>query len=126
MEFPDLQGCLPCGEKIEVAIKNAKEAMILHLIGMEEDNDYIKEPSEIKDIILENNQTLVLIDAWMPPFRDKMANKVVNKTLTLPRWLNDMAEKEKVNFSNILQNALKGHLGVDSYLPVKIKGKKNI
>jgi hypothetical protein len=48
----------------------------------------------------------------MPPFRDKMSNKSVNKMLTLPKWLNDLAEREKVNFSQLLQAALKNHLGV--------------
>lgn len=35
IEFPDLPGCLPCAEKdnTEEALKNAKEALGLHIWG---------------------------------------------------------------------------------------------
>ena len=42
--FPDLPGCIPCASNVDEAIHNAKEAMALHLYGMEEDNDLIPEP----------------------------------------------------------------------------------
>jgi len=48
----------------------------------------------------------------MPPYRDKMANKAVKKTLTIPKWLNDLAEEKGVNFSYILQRSLKNYLGI--------------
>ena len=35
IEFPDLPGCLPCAESLEKAAENAKEALGLHLYGME-------------------------------------------------------------------------------------------
>ena len=34
----------------------------------------------------------------------------VQKTLTIPLWLNDLAVKEGVNFSQVLQKALKEQL----------------
>ena len=52
-----------------------------------------------------------MIEAWMPPFREKMLNKAVKKTVTIPRWLNVLAEKEHVNYSHLLQEALKDYLG---------------
>jgi len=48
----------------------------------------------------------------MPMVRDEMANKAVKKTLTIPQWLSDLAEERKVNYSRLLQEALKDHLGV--------------
>ena len=47
IEFPDLPGCLPCADTTEEAVKNAKEAMGLHLCGMEKDNDPIPKPTDI-------------------------------------------------------------------------------
>ena len=43
IEFPDLPGCLPCAEKdnTEEALKNAKEALGLHIWGMEQDGEEI-------------------------------------------------------------------------------------
>lgn len=110
--FPDLPGCLPCAETIETAVKNAKEAMMLHLYGMEEDNDYIPEPTPFNEIKLINGQSLVLVEAFMPPFREKMHTRFVKKTLSIPSWLNAAAEEQHINFSAVLQNALKQSLNL--------------
>lgn len=112
VEFPDLPGCLTYGNDEEEAFKNAKEALELHMFGLEEDLEDIPEASHIKDIKLEENETLVFIDVWMIPVRDQLRNKAVKKTLTIPKWLNDVATENKVNFSLVLQGALKEYLGI--------------
>ena len=53
-----------------------------------------------------------LVDAWMPALRDKLALKTVNQMTTLPKWLKDLADREKINFSQVLQSGLKDRLGV--------------
>ena len=50
VEFPDLPGCLTCGCTTEEAINRAKEAMGLHLYGIEVDNEEIPSPCDIKTI----------------------------------------------------------------------------
>ena len=112
VEFPDIPGCLTCGDTTEEALANAKEALELNMYGIEEDEEEVPVPSEPKDIKLVENQTIVLIEVWMIPVRDYMRNKSVKKTLTIPKWLNDMAEENKVNFSQLLQNGLKEYLGI--------------
>lgn len=106
IEFPDLEGCLPCAENIENAVKNAKEAMLLHLYGMEEDGEEIPEPTPITDISLEKNQSVLLVEAYMRPFREKMQRKFVKKTLSIPAWINSEAENAGINFSQVLQEAI--------------------
>ena len=110
--FPDLDGCVSFGENEQRAFYNAKEALTLHLYGMEQDNDPIPSPTLAKDIELEENEKTVLVEAFMPAFRAKQANKYIKKTLTIPEWLNIVAEKEGVNFSQVLQAALKEKLHV--------------
>lgn len=112
IEFPDLPGCLPCADTTEEAIKNAREAMALHLYGMERDDDPIPEATEINNLQVAENQAIVLVEAWMPPFRDEMEQRAVKKTLTIPKWLDDLAVDQHVNFSHLLQDALKKYLGV--------------
>ncbi|MCY9517300.1 type II toxin-antitoxin system HicB family antitoxin [Paenibacillus apiarius] len=112
VEFPDLPGALTCGDTEEEAFNMAKECIALHLYSMEQDGDDIPEPTRALSVEHESNQTIVLIDVWMPPFRDYMAEKAVKKTLTIPKWLNDAAEEANVNFSRILQDGLKSYLGV--------------
>lgn len=112
VEFPDLPGCFSCGSTEDDALYMAKDALELHLYGLEEDNEVIPEPSSISNLNLESNQFVALIEVWMPPIRDEMSQKSIKKTLTLPKWLNDLAEEKKVNFSNVLQNALISYLGI--------------
>lgn len=112
ISFPDLPGCLPCADDLEEAVKNAKEAMMLHLYGMEEDNETIPEPTSVTNIQTENGQAIVLIDAFMPPFRERLKTRYIKKTLSIPSWLNAEAEHSGINFSAVLQEALKERLHI--------------
>lgn len=115
--FPDLPGCLPCADTMEEAFKNAKEALQLHLYGMEEDGEPIPEPSKIENLPRTDNQLVAMIDVWMPSFREKMLNKSTNKTVTLPRWLDLLAKQNHVNYSRLLQSSLKEYLGLENSTP---------
>ena len=106
IEFPDLPGCLPCAGDLETALSNAKEAMLLHLFGMEEDGEEIPEPTPFDQIQVGKHQTLVLVEAYMPPFRAKQHKRFIKKTLSLPSWINAEAEHAGINFSAVLQEAL--------------------
>ena len=110
--FPDLDGCVSFGENERQAYYNAKEALALHLYGMEQDADEIPAPSEARGIPISENEKTVLIEVFMPAFRAKQANKFIKKTLTIPEWLNIVAEKNNVNFSQLLQKAIKEHLQI--------------
>lgn len=112
IEFPDLPGCLPCADTMEEAFENAREALGLHLWGMEQDGEAIPEPTSITDIHCEQGVVPAAIDVFMPTFRDKLNNRFVKKTLSLPAWLADMADRDGVNCSKIFQNALIEYLGV--------------
>lgn len=113
IEFPDLPGCLPCAGKddTEAALKNAREAMGLHLFGMEQDGDEIPAPTDLKDIVSEPNEVPVLVEVFMPPVRDRIKNRFVKKTLSLPAWLAAKADQDGVNCSKLFQNALMDYLG---------------
>lgn len=114
VEFPDLPGCITCGTTAEEAFHHAKDALALHLFGMEQDHEEVPEPVSLETLLRSagRNQTLVEVQALMLPFRSMMRNKAVKKTLTIPQWLNDIAEEHKINFSQILQDALKQTLGI--------------
>jgi predicted RNase H-like HicB family nuclease len=113
IDFPDLDGCFTCAETEDEIYKMAKEVLGLHLWSMEQDGEAIPEPSSIKNIKLNRNETAMLIEVFMPPVRDRINNRVVKKTLTIPQWLNAEAEKHGVNFSQVLQNGLKEYLHIE-------------
>lgn len=114
--FPDLPGCVTEGDDLDDALRMAAEAMALHLYGMERDGDAIPEPSKPVDVELPEDAApgafVTLIQARTEPIRDEMQNRAVKKTLTIPQWLNDEAEKAGINFSQVLQLALKEKLGI--------------
>lgn len=110
--FPDLPGCITEGDTLEKALYMAKDALELFLYSMEEDGEVIPAPSKPESITLPQGAFVNLVEVYMPPIRDEMANKSMNKTLTLPRWLNSAAEKANINFSQVLQFALKEQLGI--------------
>jgi len=110
--FPDLPGCITEGDTLEEALYMAKEALELFIYNLEEDNEPIPEPTPPEKIKVPEGAFVTLIEAYMPPVRDEMANKSVKKTVTLPRWLNEAAEKANINFSQVLQYALKERLNI--------------
>lgn len=109
--FPDFPGCATSGETDKEALAMGKEALGLHLWGMETDGDEIPAPSEIKDISLDDNEVIALIEVYMPSVRLAQEKKSVNRTVTLPAWLNAAALERNINFSQVLQDALKAQIG---------------
>lgn len=113
ISFPDLEGCYPCAETEDEAFKNAREALGLHLWGMEQDKEEIPTSTPLKDIQLEDGEIPVMVDVFMPPVRERINNKFVKKTLSLPAWLAALADKDNINCSKIFQNALIEYLNID-------------
>ncbi len=110
-DFRDFNGCFTDGESLEELIINAKDVLEGTLFTLLKNNLEIPEPT-MKKIELKGNEFLVYVDVWLTPIIDKIKNQTVKKTLTIPRWLNDEAEKRSVNFSSLLQTALKQYLGI--------------
>lgn len=112
ISFPDLPGCLSCADTDEEALYMAKDALRGWLLVAEDYNDEIPVATPLNEIDTSDNQKSVLIDVCLAPYREEYKNRSVKKTLTIPAWLNDMAEKEKINFSFTLQSALKEQLHI--------------
>lgn len=112
IEFPDLPGCLPCAHSQEEAFRNAKEALGLHLYGMEQDHEAIPAPTPVSQLCPDEGGVVVMVDVFMPAVRDRLNNRSVNRTVTLPAWLNAAALERNINFSQVLQEALKVQMGL--------------
>lgn len=112
ISFPDLPGCLSYADTTKEAIQNAEEVLGLVLYDMEKENEKIPTPSKLENINCKKNEKTVLINVWMPFVRNEIEEQSVKKTLTIPQWLNKLAEEKNVNFSKLLQSALKDYLKV--------------
>ncbi len=79
VSFPDIDNCFTFGDSLEDALDSARDVLELCLYDMEQDNIPIPEPSGIKDIKLDENESIAWINVWMVPVRDKMENRSIKK-----------------------------------------------
>ena len=107
--FPDLD-CATSGVNDEDALLSARELLGCVMYGLEEDEEEIPTPTPLADIKLKDNEKAMLIDAYMPSIRMAQVNKSVSRTVTVPAWLNAIALERGMNFSQVLQDALKEKL----------------
>jgi antitoxin HicB len=108
VEFPDLEGCQSCGESIPETMSMAQEALGLYLVSLLEDNVTPPKPSNIFALKTDETSFSTLVSVDIDAYRRN--TKAVKKTLSIPAWLNEEAEKRHVNFSSLLQDALKKEL----------------
>lgn len=111
---PDLQGCVTEGDDLAMAIEMAVDAASCWLLDVLEDGEDIpKATKDIDSIELEYADGFVsLIVLDMDAYAEKYGNKAVRKNLTIPSWLNAAAEKNNINFSSVLQEALINQLNI--------------
>lgn len=100
---PDLSGCHTFGDTLFEAIEMIRDAMSLWLCIAEDNKETIPTAS---DKLISDTGFVSYIDVDTIAYRKQTNNKSVKKTLSVPAWLNTIAEKENINFSNVLQNAL--------------------
>ena len=108
--FPDFEACFTQGDDIQNGLFMANDVLCLTLYDMEENGESIPKPSEPLAIKVKSNEFVTLVGCDTLEYRKFYENKAVKKTLTIPSWLNTMAEKEDINFSQVLQEALKDRL----------------
>ena len=90
----------------------AKDVLGVFITACESLGDAFPAPSKGSDIKTEPDQSVFMIDVWLPIYREEKRAGSVKKNVTVPVWLNSLAEKQNLNFSQILQAGLKASLGI--------------
>ncbi len=106
VDFIDIN-CSTFGKDIKEALFMAEEALGLYF---ESENEFPAMTEDINNIKVKPNQFVTFVGVDMVEYYKRHSNKAVKKTLTIPEWLNVLAENENINFSQVLQEALKGIL----------------
>lgn len=112
VSFPDIESCYTCGDNMADALDMAEDVLCLTLYDMEKDGKAIPSASHSKSIETTDRDIVSLVGCDTDFYRRFYENKSVKKTLTIPMWLNERAERENINFSGILQEALKLQLHI--------------
>lgn len=79
---------------------------------LSEKGEHIPEPTDPENISLEKNQFVAIVEFDWLEYQKKYCSKAVKKTLTIPMYLNDLAENEHINFSSVLLEALESRLHI--------------
>lgn len=102
------------GKDIPDAIEMARDAIGLIGIDMQNDGETLPEASHLADIQAGApfDSIVSLVDVDFGEYRRKNDMRTVKKNCTIPSWLNFEAERAGVNFSAVLQAALKKELHI--------------
>ncbi|MDR1148503.1 MAG: type II toxin-antitoxin system HicB family antitoxin [Spirochaetaceae bacterium] len=111
--FPDVPGCVSCGDDFDHAFQMAKEALSLHIYGMEKDG-YAPPPRTDKIPEAGVGDLIVPVSVYPDIVRDEINNRREKTTVTIPHWLKMLAESEGINYSRLLETAIKETLGLAS------------
>ncbi len=112
VSFPDLSGCYTDGKTEAEAFENAEDALNLMLWDKEECGEAIPKSSQLSDIRLQPGEYLCVIRADTEKYKTMMQEDAVEKSVMIPEWLDEQAKKANINFSGVLQDALKIKLGI--------------
>lgn len=113
--FPDVKNCFTEGDNLTEAMENANDILCMMLYDLERDGKELPVASSVANIqaTVSGEEFVTLISCDTIEYRKFHDNRAVKKTLSIPSWLNEMAEKAGINFSGTLQDALKKQLNID-------------
>jgi len=94
------------------AIDMARDAICMTGCFWEDEGKQLPTPSDLNSLSLQEGEFKTLVDVDFTMYRKRNDNKAVRKNCTIPSWLNDAAEQAGINFSVVLQEALKAQLGI--------------
>lgn len=111
---PDLPGCVTCGESIQEVFEMAVDAASGWVLTELEDGNNVPASTDISKVQADEYPggftSMIILD--MDSYSEKYGQKAVRKNCTIPAWLNELAEKEHINFSSVLREALENRLNI--------------
>ena len=113
VDFPDIKGCVTCGDDLADALYMAQDVLAFTLYDYERDKKKVPVPSDPDSIEVPNGSFVNCVLCDTLEYQKRNNNKAVKKTLSIPEWLNELAINAGVNFSQVLQDALKSQLNVE-------------
>ena len=114
VDFPDLPNCFTDGDTLEEAFENAEDALALKLWCMEEHGETIAPPSVPSSLDPLDGASIALVKADTIAVRKMNDTKSIRKSITLPSWMDALAKEHNINFSQLLQNAIRRECGIEA------------
>ena len=108
--FPDLPHCYTCGDDLADALYMAQDVLSGYIANAEEENAPLPAATPFDQIAVPGGCIAIPVLADVDAWRRVNSTKSVKKTLTIPQWLDTAAQSRNVNFSQVLQDALRAQL----------------
>jgi len=103
---PDLPGCVTEGRDLINAIEMAIDAASGWVLDELEDGHPVPASSSPASVIVPDGSFMNMIILDMTEYAEKYGTKTIRKNITIPAWLNTYGERNNINFSKVLQDAL--------------------
>lgn len=100
------------GKTIAEAIEMARDAIGMCGCYRQDEKKNIPLPSDMASVAHEEDEIVTLVDVDFDEYRRRHEMRTVRKNVSLPSWLNEEAERAHINFSSVLQSALKSALHI--------------
>jgi len=112
VQVPDLDQSTQ-GTDLYDAIYMARDLISLCCVDMQNEGKELPKPSEISAITHKTDEILTLVDCDLDEYRKMISQMEIRKTVKISGQINATAKNEKINVSQVLQQALKAELGID-------------
>jgi len=106
VEFPDLPGCVTGGKDLAEALEMAVDAASGWVLDELEEGNPVPRASKYQEVQPKDSGQVNMILLNMDEYAERYGEKAVRKNVTIPAWLNTFAEKQSINFLQVLQEAL--------------------
>ena len=120
--FPDLNNTATCGDTLDEAMAMAIDCLAGYLYTLQQEDEPIPAPSPLssvsatagaKELEFDPGECFVsFVTVDVAEYAKKHFEKSIRKTLTIPAWLNAAALEQGINFSQVLQEALRAKLHI--------------
>ena len=120
--FPDLNCLATQGDNKAEAFEMAVDCLAGYLYACQRDGESAPAASDLNAIDLQRvgaelgddapRGFVSMVSVDVAEYAKKHFEKSVKKTLSIPAWLNDAATAQGINFSQVLQDALKKQLHI--------------
>ena len=108
IDFPDLPGThAQCKDLTEVQ-QEAEKSLCSFLLAAKAVGEKVSAPSPAID--LQDGEMAAIITADLDAYQRQYDTRPVRKTVSLPQWMAESAERKKLSLSKVLQESLSARL----------------
>lgn len=107
---PDVPGCITSGRNLTETIDNITDALHACLCVLEDEGEKLPSPTPPENLPLSGNAFIALVEVDTLNYRIKTDNRAVRKNVSMPAWMASLADKQGLNCSQLLQEAIQNRL----------------